>query len=73
MCDECIVPAWKSEDGFCLLKVKNNWMPDRDFEKNEMFTADLNFHYFNMTKDDGNLLQGYYAKLSTNDVTFETT
>ena len=71
MCDECIVPVWKSEDGFYMLKVKHKWMP-HEFEKNEMFTADLNCHYFNMTKDDGNLIQGCYVKLSTNDVTFDT-
>ena len=47
-------------------------MPERDFENNEILTADLNFHYFNMAKDDGDLLQGYYVKLSTNDVVFDS-
>ena len=48
-------------------------MPGRDFEKHEMLTAvGLNFHYFNMAKNDGELLQGYYVKLSTNDVTFDS-
>ena len=43
-----------------------------DFENNEIVAADLNFHYFNMAKEDGELLQGYYVKLSTNDVTFDS-
>ena len=47
-------------------------MPERDFENNETLTADLNSHYFNMAKDDGELLQGYYVKLLTNDVTFDS-
>ena len=47
-------------------------MPERDFENNEIATADLNFHYYNMAKEDGELLQGYYVKLLMNDVQFET-
>ena len=47
-------------------------MPERDFENNEIITGDLLFHYFNLAKEDGELLQGYYVKLSTNDVIFET-
>ena len=47
-------------------------MPERDFESNEMLTADLNFHYYKMAKEDGELLLGYYVKLLTNDVIFET-
>jgi len=72
MCDDCKVPVWKSEDGFYMLKVKNKWMPERDFENNEILNADLNFHYFNMAKEDGDLLQGYYVKLSTTDVIFDS-
>ena len=72
MCDDCKVPLWKSEDGIYMLKSKARWMPEgRVFEKNEIFVADLNFHYYNMEKND-ELIQGYYLKLSTNDVTFET-
>ena len=47
-------------------------MPERDFENDEILTADLNFHYYNMVKEDGELLQGYDVKLSTNDVICET-
>jgi len=72
MCDDVRLPIWKSDDGFYMVKVKNKWMPEREFENNEILTADLNFHYFNMAKEDGDLLQGYYVKLSTNDVVFET-
>ncbi len=68
MCDDCILPIWKSEDGFYMLKVKNKWMPERDFEKNEILTAGLNFQYYTMSKEDGDLLQGFYLKISTNDV-----
>jgi hypothetical protein len=68
--DDVRLPIWRSEDGFYMIKVKRKWMPERDFENNEIVTADLNFHYFNMAKDDGDLLQGYYVKLITNDVVF---
>ena len=36
------------------------------FEKNEIFVANSNFHYYNMAKDEM-LLQGFYLKVSTND------
>ena len=72
MCDEFCLPIWLSADGFYMVKVKNKWMPERDFESNEILTADLNFHYFNMAKEDGEPLTGYYLKLSTNDVTFDS-
>ena len=63
-----------SEDGIYMLKVKNRWMPEgRVFEKNEIFVGDLNFHYFSMNKDDGELLQGFYLKIVTNDVVFDST
>ena len=72
MCDEIHLPIWKSEDGIYMLKSKARWMPEgRVFEKNEIFVADLNFHYYNMEKNN-ELIQGYYVKLSTNDVVFET-
>ena len=72
MCDDVRVPVWRGEDGIYMLKSKARWMPEgRVFEKNEIFVADLNFHYYNMEKND-ELIQGYYLKLSTNDVTFET-
>ena len=35
-CDECKLPIWKSDDGFYMVKVKNKWMPERDFENNEI-------------------------------------
>jgi hypothetical protein len=42
-------------------------MPEgRVFDKNEIFVANLNFHYYNMAKDEA-LLQGFYVKVSTND------
>jgi hypothetical protein len=72
MFEECKLPIWKSDDGFYMVKVKKKWMPERDFENNEIVTADLNFHYFNLAKEDGDLIQGYYVKLSTNDVVFDS-
>jgi len=71
-CDDCKIPLWKSDNGFYMLKVKRKWMPEPDFENNEIVTADLFFHYFNMAKEDGDLLQGYYLKLSPIHVTLET-
>ena len=67
MCEDCRLPIWKSDDGFYMVKVKNKWMPEREFENNEILTADLNFHFFNMAKDDGELLMGYYIRLSTSE------
>ena len=32
----------------------------------EIFVANLNFHYYNMEKNDA-LIQGFYMKVSTND------
>ena len=67
VCDDCKLPLWKSEDGIYILKCKNRWLPEgRVFEKNEIFTANLNFHYYNMEKNDA-LIQGFYLKVSTND------
>ena len=67
VCEDCKVPLWRSEDGLYMLKCKNRWMPDeREFQKNEIFVANLNFHYYNMAKDEA-LLQGFYVKVSTND------
>ena len=67
VCDDCKVPMWRSEDGIYMLKCKNRWMPDeREFQKNEIFVANLNFHYYNMAKDEA-LIQGFYLKVSTND------
>ena len=71
-CDECKLPIWKSDDGFYMVKVNKERMHERDFENNEIVTCDLNFHYYNMSKDDGELLQGYYVKLSMNKAEFET-
>ena len=67
MCDDCKVPVWKSDDGFYMLKAKKKWMPEKDFERNEIITADLNFHFYQLAKEDGDLIMGYYVKLSTND------
>ena len=67
VCEDLRLPIWKTEDGIYMLKCKNRWMPDeREFQKNEIFNADLNFHYYNMEKNDA-LLQGFYMKVSTND------
>jgi hypothetical protein len=72
-CDECKLPIWKSDDGIYMLKCKNKWMPEgRVFEKNELFTADLNFHYYAMAKNE-ELIQGYFVKIYTNDVVFDST
>ena len=67
VCEDCKIPLWRSEDGIYMLKSKNRWMPEgRVFEKNEIFVANLNFHYYNMEKNEA-LIQGFYLKVSTND------
>ena len=72
ICDDCRVPVWRTDDGLYMLKCKNKFMPEREFEKNEIFNADLNFHYYTMSKEDGDLIQGHYLKISTNDVIFDS-
>ena len=43
-------------------------MPEgREFDNNELLTADLHFHYYAMNKND-DLIQGYYLQIYTNDV-----
>ena len=72
ICDEIVLPIWKADDGFYMVKVKKRWMPEgRVFEKNEFLTADLNFHYYSMARDE-ELIQGYYVRLSTNDAVLDT-
>ena len=51
-----------------MLKCKNKFMPEgREFDNNELLTADLHFHYYAMNKND-DLIQGYYLQIYTNDV-----
>ena len=72
VCDDCRVPVWCTDDGLYMIKCKNKFMPERAFENNEIFNGDLNFHYFSMSKEDGDLIQGLYLKINTNDVVVET-
>ena len=73
ICEDCRVPMWKTDDGLYMVKCKNKFMPvGREFENNEIVTADLNFHYYTMSKEDGDLIQGFYLKISTNDVVFDS-
>ena len=72
VCEECRIPCWKADDGLYMLKCKNKFMPEKEFENNEIFNADLDFNYYSMSKDDGELLQGYYLKINTNDVIFDS-
>ena len=66
-CDDCKLPLWLGDDGMYMLKCKNRWMPEsKVFEKNELFTANLIFAYYCMSKND-DLLQGYYVKIELLD------
>ena len=71
MCDDIRLPIWKTDDALYMIKCKNKFMPEREFENNEIFNADLNFHYYSMEKN-GELIQGFYLKISTNDVVFDS-
>ena len=71
MCDECRLPCWRADDGLYMLKCKNKFMPEKEFENNEIFNADLDFNYYSMEKNE-ELIQGYYLKINTNDVIFDS-
>ena len=72
VCDDCRIPCWKADDGLYMIKCKNKFMSERDFENNEIFNGDLTFCFYQMSKDDGELLMGYYLKISTHDVIFDS-
>ena len=66
-CDECKMPFWKTEDGEYILKVKNKYCPKTVLDVNDIVTLNMKFKYYCMNKEDGGLLQGYYAKITSYD------
>ena len=66
VCDECIMPFWKTEDQEYMLKVKKKYTPKTLIENGDVVTLNLIFKYYCMDKDDV-LLQGYYAKILSYD------
>ena len=66
VCDECIMPFWKTEDHEYMLKVKKKNTPKTIIENGDIVTLNLMFKYYCMEKDDG-LIQGYYAKILSYD------
>ena len=67
VCDECKMPFWKTEDGEYILKVKSKYCPKKVIVNNDIVTMNLTFQYYCMNKEDGSLLQGYYAKITSYD------
>ena len=66
VCDECIMPFWKTEDHEYMLKVKKKYTPKTMIDNGDIVTLNLMFKYYCMEKDDG-LIQGYYAKILSYD------
>ena len=66
VCDECIMPFWKTEDHEYMLKVKKKNTPKTIIDNCDIVTLNLMFKYYCMEKDDG-LIQGYYAKILSYD------
>ena len=66
VCDECVMPFWKTEDHEYMLKVKKKNTPKTIIENGDIVTLNLMFKYYCMEKDDG-LIQGYYAKILSYD------
>jgi len=66
VCDECIMPFWKTEDHEYMLKVKKKNTPKTIIDNGDIVTLNLMFKYYCMEKDDG-LIQGYYAKILSYD------
>ena len=66
VCDECVMPFWKTEDHEYVLKVKKKNTPKTIIDNGDIVTLNLMFKYYCMEKDDG-LIQGYYAKILSYD------
>ena len=66
VCDEYIMPFWKTEDHEYMLKVKKKNTPKTIIDNGDIVTLNLMFKYYCMEKDDG-LIQGYYAKILSYD------
>ena len=66
VCDECVMPFWKTEDHEYMLKVKKKNTPKTIIDNGDIVTLNLMFKYYCMEKDDG-LIQGYYAKILSYD------
>ena len=66
VCDECVMPFWKTEDHEYMLKVKKKNTPKTIIDNGDIVTLNLIFKYYCMEKDDG-LIQGYYAKILSYD------
>ena len=69
VCDECSMPFWKTEDHEYILKIKKKNHPKKVLENNDIVTVNLTFKYYCMDKGDG-LLQGYYAKITSCELSF---
>ena len=61
------MPFWKTEDGEYILKVKSKYTPKKVIVNNDIVTMNLTFQHYCMNKEDGSLLQGYYAKITSYD------
>ena len=66
VCDEVVMPFWKTEDHEYMLKVKKKYTPKTMIDNGDIVTLNLMFKYYCMDKDDV-LLQGYYAKILSYD------
>ena len=62
---------WKTDEGLYMLKVKKKFMPSREFEQYELLNCALIFKQYCLTTEDDKLIQGYYCKLQTDDITFD--
>ena len=62
-CPECKLPLFKTDDDLYMLKVKNKFMPKREFENNELLNCNITFNHYCFNTENDKLLQGYYCKL----------
>ena len=57
------LPLWESENKEFLLKVGEQWFNNViELVRGEMYILDLEFKYYDMETDKGNI-KGYYAKI----------
>ena len=62
-CLECKLPLFRTDDDLYMLKVKNKFMPKREFENNELLNCNITFNQYCFNTENDKLLQGYYSKL----------
>lgn len=58
------VPLWKTDKNEFILKVKEKFVNSiKELNKKENYIIDVEFEMYEMEKDNGLMLRGYYSKI----------